>query len=93
MPNRSGTAKAAKTKARKEKAGKTRVTGPEQGASRRAKGRGALPEWDLSGLYASIDSAEVTSDLTRADALAVGFEERCRGRLGEIVTSAESMLA
>ena len=57
-------------------------------SARRPKGTGVLPEWDLSGLYASIDSAEVASDLTRADGIAVSFEKRYRGRLQEIARRA-----
>jgi oligoendopeptidase F len=72
MPNRPGRAavKRANTRA------------PQPKASRTPKGGiGALPEWDLSDLYASIDSPEIAADLARSDTFALAFEERYRGRL------------
>ena len=98
---KSGATKSGATEnlAAKSLAGKTRVEkiraaagNPKQqsvpASPRRAKGKGALPEWDLSALYASIDSAEVASDLARADALATSFEQRWRGRLAETARGA-----
>ena len=42
---------------------------------------GALPEWDLSALYAGIGAPEIKRDLARADADCNGFEERYKGKL------------
>jgi oligoendopeptidase F len=44
---------------------------------------GALPEWNLDDLYPGLDSPELKRDLARAADLAVAFEERWKGRLGE----------
>ncbi len=73
MPNRSGRAAVKRTKTPRPKAGRA----PKGGA-------GALPEWDLSDLYAGADSPEIAGDLARADALALAFEERYRGRLATL---------
>jgi oligoendopeptidase F len=42
---------------------------------------GALPEWDLTDLYPSMDSAEFASDLARGEAECKGFAETYRGKL------------
>ncbi|MGN6767084.1 MAG: M3 family oligoendopeptidase [Rhizobiaceae bacterium] len=42
---------------------------------------GSLPEWNLSDLYPSMDSAELKADIERAGTEAVGFEERWKGKL------------
>jgi oligoendopeptidase F len=42
---------------------------------------GALPEWDLSALYAGIGAPEIKRDLARADADCNAFEERYKGKL------------
>src|SRR5262249_6244419 len=42
---------------------------------------GALPEWDLSALYAGIGAPEIKRDLARADANCNAFEERYKGKL------------
>ncbi len=49
-------------------------------------GIGALPEWDLSDLYAGVNSPEIAGDLARSDALARAFEERYKGRLATLAT-------
>ncbi|MDQ0316803.1 M3 family oligoendopeptidase [Amorphus orientalis] len=45
---------------------------------------GRLPEWDLSDLYPSIDSAEVREDLVSIAADCAAFEEAYKGKLGDI---------
>ena len=42
---------------------------------------GALPEWDLTHLYASMDSPELKADLKRAASLAKTFEKDWKGEL------------
>jgi oligoendopeptidase F len=42
---------------------------------------GVLPEWDLTDLYPSMDSAEFASDLARGEAECKGFAETYRGKL------------
>jgi oligoendopeptidase F len=49
-------------------------------------GLGTLPQWDLSDLYSGIDSPEVASDLARADALCLAFEERYKGKLNALAS-------
>src|SRR6266850_2023097 len=46
---------------------------------------GALPEWNLSDLYAGIDDPAVKRDLDRADQYAVAFEEDFKGKLAALV--------
>ena len=43
---------------------------------------GKLPEWDLSDLYAGLDSPEIKSDLERGDRDCAAFEQAFKGRLG-----------
>src|SRR5262249_20671504 len=47
---------------------------------------GALPEWDLSALYAGIAAPEIKRDLARADADCHGFEERYKGKLAALAS-------
>ena len=56
------------------------------GATKSAKpvSLGALPEWDLSALYAGIDVPEIKRDLARADADCNAFEERYKGKLAAL---------
>jgi oligoendopeptidase F len=77
MPNQAGRAavKRATTRAPRPKSSRT----PNGGL-------GALPEWDLSDLYAGVDSREIASDLARSDALALAFEERYKGQLATLST-------
>ncbi|WP_173932420.1 M3 family oligoendopeptidase [Chelativorans sp. Marseille-P2723] len=53
-----------------------------EGASK-ASGLGDLPEWDLSDLYPSMDSPELSRDLARAAKEAIAFEKAWKGRLAE----------
>src|SRR5215210_2911224 len=46
---------------------------------------GALPEWDLTGLYPAMDSAAFRDDLTRAEAECKSFAEAYRGTLDALV--------
>jgi oligoendopeptidase F len=80
MPNRSSNAAAKRTKAKRPR--------PKAGRSGKA-GVGALPEWDLSDLYAGVDAPEIASDLARADASCLAFEERYKGRLGPLAAGPE----
>lgn len=52
---------------------------------------GALPEWDLSDLYAGPEDPQVAQDLGRVETDAAGFAARYRGQLASL--SAEDMLA
>jgi len=61
---------------------------------------GALPEWDLADLYASISAPEVRRDLDRAKTSAQDFEETYKGKLepafsdgSDIAAAAETLLA
>ena len=54
---------------------------PKKSATR--TGRGKLPEWNLSDLYAGIDAPEIARDLARMDAECVAFETDYKGRLAE----------
>jgi len=45
---------------------------------------GNLPEWDLSDLYPSPDSAELAADLDKAEAAAKAFSQAYDGKLAEI---------
>ena len=45
---------------------------------------GALPQWDLSDLYPAPDSKELAADLDRMEADAAAFEDRFKGKLGEM---------
>jgi oligoendopeptidase F len=76
MPNRSGRAAAKRAK----------ISDPRTASGRRPKGIGALPEWDLSDLYAAIDSAEIADDLTRSHSRALAFEERYKGHLAAVAS-------
>lgn len=90
MPARSAAArsraKAAKPKAVKAKAVKSKAVESKAVKSKAVKsktGKSALPEWDLSALYASIDAPEIARDLDKLDAEAIEFEKRYKGRLAE----------
>src|SRR5882757_10481261 len=52
--------------------------------SRPASRLGALPEWNLSDLYAGIDDPRIKRDLDRADADSVAFEEAFKGKLAAL---------
>jgi oligoendopeptidase F len=51
---------------------------------------GSLPEWNLTDLYAGIDSPEVSRDLDRMDADCVAFEEAFKGRLIALAQGADA---
>jgi oligoendopeptidase F len=55
-----------------------------ESASAATKSLGALPEWDLSDLYTSMDAPEVKRDLERAESQCVEFEKAYQGRLVEM---------
>ncbi len=80
MPNRSGRAAAKRARARNSP---PKTDRPPKGSI------GALPEWDLSDLYASIESPEIASDLARSDALCLAFEERYKGHLAAFISRAD----
>ena len=42
---------------------------------------GALPEWDLTDLYPSMDSPELIADLERVEAECAAFAGRYEGKL------------
>ena len=48
---------------------------------------GALPEWNLSDLYAGLDDPAIKSDLDRADADCVAFENAYKGKLADLARS------
>ncbi len=45
---------------------------------------GALPQWDLSDLYPAPDSKALAADLDRMESDAAAFEDRFKGKLGEM---------
>ncbi|MGE3869076.1 MAG: M3 family oligoendopeptidase, partial [Pseudorhodoplanes sp.] len=47
----------------------------------RPKDAGALPEWNLTDLYAAIDDPRIKADLDRAEADCIAFEKEFKGRL------------
>ncbi|WP_264048997.1 M3 family oligoendopeptidase [Methylobacterium flocculans] len=59
-------------------------------AAAHAAGLGALPEWDLTDLYAGIDSPDFTADLARAEADCARFSERYAGRLADLAGGPEA---
>src|SRR5258707_11733790 len=78
MPNRSGRAATQRAKMRDPRAKQRR--NPKGGT-------GALPEWDLSDLYAGVSSPQIAHDLARSDALCLAFEERYKGKLAALARS------
>ncbi|MET0277081.1 MAG: M3 family oligoendopeptidase [Pseudorhodoplanes sp.] len=72
MPSRPAAVKLKKTPAK-----------PRQ-KSMAAPDLGALPEWNLSDLYRSIDAPEFRADLDRSEADCVAFEKAYKGRLAEL---------
>src|SRR5438270_11498949 len=64
-----------------------------QPAKSRAPSLGALPEWNLTDLYAGIDDPAVKRDLDRADRYAVAFEEDFKGKLAALVEAPGRALA
>src|SRR5271168_322669 len=84
----------AKTPAKKTPAKKTSA---KRSAGRAKTGKpaalGALPEWDLSALYAGIGAPEIKRDLARADAECNAFEERYKGKLAALAQGADDVAA
>jgi oligoendopeptidase F len=74
-----------RTPAKKTPAHKTSAK-KSAGATKSARpaALGALPEWDLSALYAGLDAPEIKRDLARADADCNAFEERYKGKLAAL---------
>lgn len=76
---RSKTAAKPAKKASKAAAGKTASK-----TAKKAPAHGvALPEWDLSALYSSIDAPEIMRDLEWLDAQAIEFEKLYKGELAQ----------
>jgi oligoendopeptidase F len=48
---------------------------------------GALPEWDLSALYSSLDDPAIKRDLDRTDADCLAFEEAYKGKLAGLAAA------
>jgi oligoendopeptidase F len=72
----------------KSGADKTRA---KAGAKTDSRGRlGALPEWNLSDLYAGIDDPAVKRDLDHADAESIAFEQTYKGKLAGLATQADA---
>jgi oligoendopeptidase F len=60
-----------------------RKTKSKPGATR----LGALPEWDLSALYSSLDDPAIKRDLDRTDADCLAFEEAYKGKLAGLAAA------
>ncbi|WP_240539858.1 M3 family oligoendopeptidase [Salinarimonas soli] len=55
----------------------------------KAAGLGALPEWDLSDLYPTMDGPEFKADLARAESACRSFAEQHRGTLAGVAGRAD----
>ncbi|MGQ3356047.1 MAG: M3 family oligoendopeptidase [Phreatobacter sp.] len=66
--------------------------GSKNAAAREKRGEalGALPEWDLTALYAGMDAPAVGDDLYRAETEALAFESAYKGRLEEMARGADA---
>jgi oligoendopeptidase F len=51
---------------------------------------GEMPEWNLADLYDGMDSPRLKSDLARAEAESVAFEQRYKGKLADMATGPEA---
>ena len=49
---------------------------------------GALPEWNLSALYAGLDDPAIKRDLDRTDADCLAFEQAYKGKLAALADGA-----
>ncbi|MCF3638456.1 M3 family oligoendopeptidase [Rhizobium sp. TRM95111] len=58
-----------------------RLNAPPKAAAAAQEGLGDLPEWTLSDLYPSAGSPEFLGDLKKAEADAIAFEARWKGKL------------
>src|SRR5580704_11990773 len=76
----------ARAPAKKSSAKKTPAKKAPASVAKSAKpaALGALPEWDLSALYAGVGAPEIKRDLARADAECNAFEERYKGKLAAL---------
>ncbi len=88
MPARSATARAARSRVKAAKPAKSAKATTKKAVTSKAgktgkSAKSALPVWDLSALYASIDAPEIVRDLDKLDAEAIEFENRYKGRLAE----------
>jgi len=63
---------------------------PVTDASAGRKALGALPEWNLSDLYAGLDDPAIKRDLGRADADCAAFETAYKGKLGDLAASPQA---
>jgi oligoendopeptidase F len=54
-----------------------------------AKSLGRLPEWNLNDLYTGLDDPAIKSDLDRADADCIAFEEAFKGKLAAMTGAAD----
>jgi oligoendopeptidase F len=54
---------------------------------------GALPEWDLSHLYAGMDAPAFDADMERAASEALAFAGRYRGKLAELAARPDASVA
>ncbi len=68
-----------------------RKTVAKRPAGRRPAGSktalGALPEWDLSALYAGLDDPAIKRDLDRTDADCLAFEQAYKGKLAALAAA------
>ncbi|MCC2111067.1 MAG: M3 family oligoendopeptidase [Hyphomicrobiales bacterium] len=58
-----------------------------------AAGAADLPEWDLTDLYPALDAPEFADDMTAAMDRSRDFEERFKGRLGDLAKQGGAQLA
>jgi oligoendopeptidase F len=63
---------------------------PTANASAGKKALGALPEWNLSDLYAGLDDPAIKHDLDRADADCAAFEVAYKGKLNDLAASPQA---
>jgi len=71
----------------------TRQTAARRPASNASAGKktlGALPEWNLSDLYAGLDDPAIKRDLDRADADCAAFEVAYKGKLNDLASSPQA---
>ncbi len=72
---------------------KTSTRAPGATGRDTAAGLGALPEWDLTDLYPSMDSSQFATDLAAAEAECKAFADAYRGKLERVVTGDSAVLA
>jgi oligoendopeptidase F len=59
-------------------------------AANKAQKLGALPEWNLTDLYAAMDAPEIKRDLDRGETECIEFEKAYKGRLADIASSPDA---